>query len=132
MKTIMMVPLLALTAGCMAQAPREASAEAQTRLAAEIDGRVAGPTVNCVSSRDLGDHRSVGQEAIIFGGRRGTIYVNRPLGGCPVLRSGDAMRIRTPSTRLCSGDIVTIFDPLNGTESGGCALGSFTPYRRAD
>jgi hypothetical protein len=58
------------------------------------------------------------------------IYVNRPAGGCPELRVGYALKTRTTSSQLCRGDIVEVFDPLNGFSSGACALGDFTPYRR--
>ena len=132
MKKIIPLSLIALTAGCMAEAPPpERSRFVESRLAEELRGRVvSGPSVSCVSMRDLRGNRSVGEGVILFDGPGSTIYVNRPRAGCPVINSGRALRTRTTSTRLCEGDIATVFDPVSGIEYGGCGLGPFTPYRR--
>jgi hypothetical protein len=133
MKKIVLLSAVAFTAACTAEPPMEMSAEAQTELTAELSGRVqAGPPQSCVSQRNLGGNRSVGEGAIIFGNRNDSlVYVNRPRAGCPELDSGRALKTRTPSTRLCAGDIVEVFDPVNGFSYGACGLGEFTPYRRA-
>ena len=69
---------------------------------------------------------------ILFNGRTNdVVYVNRPAGGCSDLEFGRAIKTQTPTTRLCRGDIVTVFDPVSGMDYGGCSLGEFTPYRRA-
>jgi hypothetical protein len=132
MKKIMTLSLVGLTAGCMAEQPMEMSPDAQSQLTAELAGRIqAGPPQSCVSQRNLGGNRSVGEGAIIFGDRnRSLVYVNRPPAGCPELDSGRALKTRTPSTQLCAGDIVQVFDPVNGFSYGACGLGEFTPYRR--
>ena len=56
---------------------------------------------------------------------------NQPAGGCPSLSLGRSLRTRTISTRLCQGDIVTVFDPVSGAEYGGCGLGQFVPYSQS-
>lgn len=120
-------------AGCTAAAdgPTQLSANAQTELANETRGRIAGPPQSCVSHRDLRGNRSVGEEAIIFGAANDrVIYVNRPPAGCPQLSSSRALVTRTTSTQLCRGDIATVFDTASGIEFGGCGLGDFTSYRR--
>ena len=58
------------------------------------------------------------------------VYVNRGAGGCRALAFGRALRTRNPTGNLCSGDIVTAFEPVSGVEYGGCSLGEFVPYRR--
>ena len=81
--------------------------------------------------RDLRGNRSFGEGAIVFDGpTRATLYVNRPSGGCPDLGFGRALVTRTPSTRLCQGDIATVVDLSSRTSFGACGLGEFTPYRR--
>jgi hypothetical protein len=133
MRIFLTLSLAALAVGCTAAAdgPTELSANAQTRLADELRGRVAGPTVSCVSQRDLRGNRSVGEEAIVFNGRTANIvYVNRPPAGCPQLKAGRALITRTTSTQLCRGDIATVLDTASGIEFGSCGLGDFTPYRR--
>ena len=91
--------------------------------------RVEGPTVACVNLRNLGGNRTVG-DAIVFGGGQRRIYVNHPPGGCPDLRAGRSLRLRTTIGQLCRGDIVTVVDQLTDTVYGGCGLGDFTPYDR--
>jgi len=133
MKKFAALPLLALAAACTAAPPpAEVSAAAQSQLAEALKGRVqAGPPLNCVSQRDLRGNRSAGEEAIIFATRGSDlVYVNRPTAGCPELGSGRALRIRTPSTQYCAGEIVEVIDTLNNVTYGSCSLGQFTPYRR--
>ena len=132
MKKILTLSLVALTAGCMSERPMEMSAEAQSELASQLGDRVAGPPQTCVSQRHLRGNRSVGEGAIIFRTLSSDlIYVNRPPSGCPEIRQGRALKTRTTGTQLCAGDIVQVFDPVTNIDSGGCALGDFTPYRRA-
>ena len=120
-----------LVAGCMMEEEPGLSAEAQSRLAAELEGYVPdGPAVSCVRSADLQGNRSMGPDAIIFSGTGGRKWVNHTRGSCPSLEFGRALQFRTTSTQLCSGEIATVFEPTSGIEYGGCALGDFTPYRR--
>jgi hypothetical protein len=108
------------------------AAEGEAQLAAALGGRIAGPAQDCVSERDLGANESYGGRAILFRGPTDdVVYVNRPSARCPGLGFGGALRVRTPAARLCRGDMVTVFEPVSGTELGGCSLGQFTPYRRA-
>ena len=131
MKKIVALSLLPLVAGCMEQRPMEMSARAQTELAAAIEGRTAEAPQSCVSTRDLQGNKSAGEGAIIFQGRSSNVlYVNRPPAGCPDMRIGYALKTRSPSTQLCRGDIVEVFDPVSGFSAGACGLGDFTPYRR--
>ena len=106
--------------------------EDEAKLAAALNGRIAGPAQDCVNERDLGDNESYGGRVVVFRGPTDdVVYVNRPSAGCAGLDFGWALKIRTPAARLCRGDIATVFDPVSGTELGGCSLGKFTPYRRA-
>lgn len=137
MKTIVLLSVVLLVAGCTHGGAPEASAQAQAQLAkdeadlaAALRGRIAGPPQGCVSQSELGGTRSFGRGIILFSGRTDdVVYVNRPPAGCPDLGSGRAFRTRTTSTQLCRGDIITVFDPVSGMEFGGCGLGEFTPYR---
>ena len=139
MKTIIMLSAAILAAGCAYNGGPQASARAQAQaaddeagLAAALSGRIAGPPQDCVDPRDLGGNKSYGRDVILFSGRTDdVVYVNRPAGGCSDLNFGRALKTRTTTTQLCRGDIVTVFDPISGTEYGGCGLGEFTPYRRA-
>ena len=127
MKKIIALLLLPL-AGCVAEPPMEMSASAQAELAAELRGRVAGQPQSCVPRRELGGNRAIGHSGILFNGTgRSLVYVNEA--ACPELSPFLAIRTRSPSARLCAGDIAEIFDPVSGVTVGACALGRFTPYR---
>jgi hypothetical protein len=134
MKTIIMLCAAILVAGCThsgAPAPTQAPGP-EADLAAALSGRTAGPAQDCVSEADLAGNKAYGKDVIVFSGRTNdVVYVNRLANGCPGLDVGRAIKIKTPATRLCRGDTVTVFDALSGTELGSCSLGEFTPYRRA-
>jgi hypothetical protein len=133
MKQIIALAALALASGCAVSAENEAIARAdgERELAAELrDYRQSGETVSCVPLRNLGSNRSAGEGAVIFGGNNKRLYVNRPLGGCPLIRPGMALSLRTSGTQICRGDIVSVFDTQTGVNFGSCGLGDFTPYER--
>jgi hypothetical protein len=118
--------------GCAMSDDPQISAESESRLMAELEGYVPdGPAVSCVRSPDLQGNRTVGRDAIVFSGSAGRKWVNHTRGSCPSLEFGRALRFRMTSPQLCSGEIATVFDPATDMEYGGCALGEFTPYRRA-
>jgi hypothetical protein len=134
MRTFLLLAGLGFAAAaCTANAPvdprvEQATADKLTRALAGYEP--AGPPVSCVQLRDLGSNRSAG-EAIVFESQtRGTLYVNRPPGGCPSLGPGNALVTRTSSAQLCRGDIADVIDPVSHTTYGGCGLGDFEPYRR--
>jgi hypothetical protein len=134
MKYFILLASACLAAGCTTESDEarvEMAANDEATLAAQLRGfEPAGPPVQCVSTRDLRGNRSAGETAIVFTGNGGRLWVNRPAAGCPDLRMSRALKTRTPSTRLCRGDIATVFDPLTRFEYGGCGLGDFEPYRR--
>jgi hypothetical protein len=129
-RLLSLAALAALTA-CTAQGAPQMDADQQASLDQVLSGYTAEPTVSCIESRNLQGNRSFGEGVILFEGpTRSTLYVNRPPAGCPELRPGRALQVRTTVSRLCRGDIVTVFDPVAGIQYGGCGLGDFTPYRR--
>ena len=131
MKRAALIALAALVAGCMADEPVDRAGPMPDAVLAATEGRVAGTPVSCVSQTLLRNHRVVGG-AMLFEGPGGVIFVNQGSAGCQALAFGRAIRTRTPSSQLCRGDIVTAFEPVSGTEYGGCVLGDFVPYRRID
>jgi hypothetical protein len=134
MRNVIALAAFALATGCTAASadqPAGMRTNTEAKLAAELRNyEQVGPPVSCVNERDLAGNHSVG-DAIVFNGRPSSrLYVNRPAGGCPDMGIGRALMIRTTGTRLCRGDIATVFDPLSRVAFGGCGLGDFTPYRR--
>ena len=134
MRYLILFASACLAASCATDSPEqraEMQASDEASLAGQLRGfEPAGPAVQCVSSRDLRGNRSAGETAIVFSGTAGRLWVNRPPAGCPDLSFSRALKTITPSTRLCRGDIATVFDPVSGAGYGGCGLGEFEPYRR--
>jgi hypothetical protein len=130
MKKLAILAFAALAA-CTANEGVDADADDESKLAAQLkDYRASGPAVSCVPLRDLRSNRSAGEGAIVFEGTGGRLWVNRPPAGCPDMRFGRSLQIRTTGSQLCRGDIAVVFDPVSGMEFGGCGLGDFEPYRR--
>ena len=138
MKYIVMLSAALLVAGCIHRGQTEATAgaksqdqDAESRRAAALTGRTAGTPQDCIGEFDLGSQETYGRHAILFTSRNDdVVYVNRPPAGCPGLSYGQGIKVRTPMSRLCRGDVVTVFDPVSKMDIGGCGLGPFTPYRR--
>ena len=129
MKRIFLLGAALIGSGCMTEPVRAPDAADAAALADETEGRTPGAAVSCVNMRDLRSNRPVG-DAIVFDGPGGSIYVNRPVGGCPNLRHGRTLIIQTTVTQLCRGDIAQVVDHASGTNHGSCALGDFMPYGR--
>ena len=135
MKTIAFVATgaAALLAGCtMDDRPTAATADeaarAQAQLAQELRGRQAGEPQACVQLTQLRGSRGIGSDVVLFEGVGGRVYVNRPASGCR-LRASETLVTRTPTGRLCSGDIAQVVDVPTGPV-GSCTLGAFVPYDR--
>lgn len=130
MKTI--IPLaIALAATACATTAEEPTAEDRAALTEQLDGRVAaGAPVDCVAHRDLRGNRSVGESYVLFESWGNSIYVNTPPAGCPGLHQSRALITRTPTDRLCRGDIVEVKDLTSNISYGSCALGQFQKYER--
>ena len=127
------IAMATLLAGCTmdgrpSAATQSEALQAQAQLAEELSGRQAGPPQACVQLTQLRGNRGIGSEVVLFEGVGDRVYVNRPAGGCR-LRIGETLVTRTPSNRLCRGDIVQIVNVPTGPV-GSCTLGEFVPYDR--
>jgi hypothetical protein len=123
-----LITLLAgtLMLGGVAQA-RERDPEAE--LARALQGRVAGEPVQCIDLHRIRGSRIITDTAILYDAGS-VIYVNRPANGAEELNQWDTMVTRTPSTRLCNVDTVTMVDRGSQSFQGVVFLGDFVPYRR--
>ena len=133
MRTIVFLPLAVLAAGCSIAAgePAPVTAADEAAMSEALAGLTPGEPVSCVRRQDVRNSRAAGGNAILFDGPGNTVYVNRTTSSCPTIRPWHALRQRTISPNMCSGELVRVFDPQTGVEYGGCSLGEFTPYRRS-
>ena len=121
----------AAVAGCAPAAPVERTAEAQTHLDKVLAGRVAGPPQNCLNQFRTRDMITIDDNTVLF--KVGSTYYRNDFRseGCSQLsRPGSAMVTKSPTTQLCSGDIITINDTASGMMLGACSFGEFVPYRK--
>lgn len=109
-----------------ARAAKEAAA-----LEKALIGKVAGKPVSCISLRSIDRSQTIGENAIIYRISSNRLFVNTPRGGCSGLREGRTIITRTPTDRLCSGDIARVVDLPSGFEGASCILGEFTPYTKS-
>ena len=124
-----LIPLIAasLVVGGAAAQAKPRSGEAQ--LARALEGRVAGEPVDCIDLVRVRSSRVIPGVAIIYDAG-GVIYVNRPRSGADQLNRFDTLVTRTPSSRLCSVDVVHTMDLTTDTYTGSVFLDEFVPYRR--
>jgi len=128
MRTLLPLIAASLLIGGAAQAkPGDREAE----LARALEGRVAGAPVHCIDLHRVRSSRIITDTAIIYDAGR-VLYVNRPENGADELNQRDTLVTRTPSTRLCNIDTVTMIDPHTRVTTGLVFLGEFVPYRRVE
>lgn len=116
----------ALAAGTAVQARERLSGE--ERLAKQLEGRVAGEPVSCISLTTSRQSRIIDRTAIVFGSGN-TIYVNRPVHPRS-LDSDDVMVTQIHGSQLCRLDVVRMHDRSGGFYTGFVGLQDFVPYRR--
>ena len=126
-KLLPLVSVSLLLGAFAAQAAEPVDREAE--LSRALRGRVAGEPVDCIDLHRVRSSRIITDTAIIYDAG-GVVYVNRPRNGADELNQWDAMVTRTPTTRLCSVDVVSMVDQGTQTLTGVVFLGDFVPYRR--
>jgi hypothetical protein len=122
----MRIPLLSALLLLLASGAAQA---ASPSLDKALAGRTAGKPISCIQQNYIDSSQIFDSGSILYRMKGGPDYLNTP-GNCPALRQNRAISTRTPSTSICSGDIIRVFDPVAHFEYGGCGLGEFVPYPR--
>jgi hypothetical protein len=110
------------------QAP---SPRAQRELADALAGRTAGPPVRCIPNYRANQMQVIDDGTILFRDG-GTVYLQRPQGGCPGISTGGRTLVTRTfgSNNLCDGDINQLVDLGSGFSGGACVFGPFVPYSK--
>ncbi len=95
-----------------------------------LAGRTAGAPRSCIPEQRIDGTEIFDSGAILYRMRAGPDYLNTPQACRGVLRHDSAIASRTPSTSICRGDIVRVFDPFTHVDYGSCGLDDFVPYPR--
>ena len=123
-----LLPLTAFTL-LLTTAAEAARPSGEEQLARALQGRVAGEPVDCIDLHRIRSSRVITDTAILYDAGN-VIYVNRPRNGAESLNQWDTLVTRTPTTRLCSIDVVRVVDLPTNSMTGIVFLGEFVPYRR--
>jgi hypothetical protein len=123
----------AAVSACAASAVSEPrTARAESKLARELAGKVAGPPVKCLPSIRTSDMTIVDDNTILFRDGRNRVYRNDPPGGCsPMGGAGYTLVTRSITGQMCRGDFVQVVDLRSRITAGACSLGEFSPYQTA-
>jgi hypothetical protein len=130
-----MIPLV-LLASC-ASTPEQRAARAQdeatdsARLARALDGfEPAGAPQTCINERRGTYNTTTIGDTILYRFGRDEIFANNAP-GCRGAERGDALILQNfQAGLLCSGQIIQTVDVISRVQTGSCALGQFTPYKR--
>ena len=121
-----------ISASSIAPAQTDAySSKAANKLAKALAGRTPGQPVSCIGNMRGSDMQIVDDQTILYR-QGGTVYVQKPSGGCHGLGSGNYTLLTRlhGSTRLCRGQIGEVVDRVSGFTYGSCVFGDFVPYRK--
>ena len=84
--------------------------------------------MNCVNLQNVRSTQIIDRTAIIYDAGS-TIYVNRPR-DAGSLDHWDTLVTRLHSSRLCSIDVIQLYESSSRTWTGSVFLGDFVPYKR--
>ena len=132
MRTLLTLAALMLPLATVAAAPPALDSDQQEqKLARAIKDRVPGKPVDCVPLLRPRYNTEIIGDKILYRRNNRLVYINETSGGCNISPGLDVLVFNNVSSQLCRGTIVRTFNPLAGQTTGGCTLGSFTPYSAA-
>jgi hypothetical protein len=122
--------LLATSTNAIAEQDRYSQKNAQ-KLAKALAGRTPGQPVSCIGNSRGSNMQVVDDYTILFK-EGGTVYVQKPRGGCIGLGSSNYTLVTriAGSNRLCRGQIGELVDRVTGFSYGSCVFNDFVPYRK--
>ena len=135
MKRVAVLTLAVVATGCMSYAdpygPEEPSfrtERAEMRLARELSDKRPGPPQPCITRFEADRMNTVGDRTIVFRASSNLVYLNEPVGGCPMEGSSRRLQRRSIGANLCRGEQLHVIDNQTGAYFGTCILGDFIPY----
>lgn len=122
---------LMLTACAGGDQPARLTEKQAAELEKALSGKVAGEPVSCVFHQPGAALTAISNSVLLYRVNSRLVYRNDLIGSCSGLARGDTLVVETRGSQYCRGDIAHSADLTIGMVTGGCALGSFTPYRTA-
>ncbi|HKT76815.1 MAG TPA: hypothetical protein VJQ78_08770 [Sphingobium sp.] len=125
-----LTPLLPLLSACAGGGqPARLTEKQAAQLESALAGKVAGEPVSCVFRQPNANLTAISDSVLLYRVSPRLVYRNDLIGSCIGLGRGDTLVVKTWGSQYCRGDIARSADLATGMVTGGCALGSFTPYR---
>lgn len=126
------VPLSLLTScGAVDSTPKPLTDKQSAQLTRELEGKVAGKPVNCISDFTSTNLIRVSDDILLYRVSGNLVYQNKLRYGCPGLaRDNDIIVSEQFGGQKCRGDIIRLVDRSSGIQGPSCSLGEFVPYRK--
>jgi hypothetical protein len=113
-------------------APKPLTDKQAKALSKELDGKLAGAPVNCISNFQGTNTIRVSDDILLYRVSGRLVYQNNLRGSCPGLgRDDDIIVTETFGGQYCNGDLIKLVDRSSGIQGPVCSLGQFVPYKKA-
>lgn len=123
---------LTLVAACgqVDSTPAPLTEKQSAMLMKELNGKVAGKPVNCISDYNAENVIRVSDNILLYRVSGRLVYQNNLRSTCSGLaRDNDIIVSEQFGGQKCRGDIIRLVDRTSGMTGGVCSLGEFVPYR---
>jgi hypothetical protein len=136
MRTAKIIALLlpvTLAASCapVDSTPKPLTEKQSIALAKELDGKIAGKPLNCISDFNGTNLVKVSDDILLYRVSGNLVYKNNLRSSCPGLaRDNDIVVSEQFGSQKCRGDIIKLVDRTSGIPGPVCSLGEFVPYRK--
>lgn len=131
-KLVAFVLPLTLVAACgqVDSTPKPLTEKQSAVLMKELNGKVPGKPVNCVSDFNSTNTIRVSDNILLYRVSGRLVYQNNLRFACNGLaRDDDIIVSEQFGSQKCKGDIIRLVDRATGMTGGVCSLGEFIPYR---
>jgi hypothetical protein len=121
---------LAAACGQVDSTPKPLTEKQSAVLMKELNGKVVGKPVNCISDFNATNTIRVSDNILLYRVSGRLVYQNNLQSACRGLaRDNDIIVSEQFGGQKCKGDIIRLVDRTSGMTGGVCSLGEFVPYR---
>lgn len=126
------LPFFMLSAcGVVDSTPKPLTEKQSNLLAKELDNKIAGKPVNCISDYNSTNLIRISDNILLYRVSGNLVYENKLRYSCPGLaRDDDIIVTEQFGGQKCRGDIIRLVDRASGMQGPTCSLGEFVPYRK--
>ncbi len=123
--------ILATSCAPVDSTPKPLTEKQSTVLAKQLDGKVAGEPINCISDFNATQLIRVSDDILLYRVSGSLVYENKLRYSCPGLaRDDDIIVSEQFGSQKCRGDLIRLVDRVSGIQGPACSLGEFVPYRK--